>query len=216
MVKDSFLPKTAFPEEPKDRWKDWKGILKEGDDKYIFTKSIQDYLLLVFEKRGIKDRLNEEDAKEIASDTLELTMKSIKNYLLNRSKEERTISKSLDDFVFSFLWLSYKHVKYVHIQKEKNDLVFDEKFIHSQVSSINLHRETLKAEILEQILECFARLKEKYKRVMIAHFLEGLKIKEIAEQMNLDQHEVVNSYNKGRNETRDCLTKKGFRDYLNE
>ena len=50
---------------------------------------------------------------------------------------------------------------------------------------------------------------------MIAHFLEGYKIKEIAEKMNLEQHEVTNSYNRGQKETRDCLTKKGFRDYLN-
>jgi RNA polymerase sigma factor (sigma-70 family) len=213
--RNNFLPQTAFPEEPKDRWKGWKGILNAGDDVYIFTKSIQDYLLLIFEHKGIKDRLNEEDAKEIASDTLRLTMNSMKTFLLNRTVEERTISKSLDDFVFSFLWISYKHVKYIHIQKEKNDLVFDEKLIHLQVSSINIHRETLNAEILDQIQDCFSRLKEKYKRVMIAYCFDGYTIKEIAERMNLEQHEIKNSYNKGRSETRDCLTRKGFRDYLN-
>ena len=97
----------------------------------------------------------------------------------------------------------------------KRDLDLVEKLIHSQVSSINLHGECLRKEIIEHFHNCLSKLKEKDRKIMIAHFLEGYKIKEIAEKMNLEQHEVTNSYNRGQKETRDCLTKKGFRDYLN-
>lgn len=209
------IPQTNFPDNPKNRWRNWKGILNAGDEVFIFTKSIQSYVHFIFKTRGLKDGFPEEEAIEISSDTLQMTMDSIKNYLMNRTEEERTIKKSLDDFIFSFLWISYNHIRYKHFHKEDN-LVFNDEFIHAQVSSINLLGEVIQSEILHHVLNCFSRLKEKDRKVMEAYYLDGYSLKKIAKLFHLEQYDVVNSYNKGRRETRNCLTNKGFREYLHE
>lgn len=60
--------KTDFPKKPHDRWTDWKGLLRPGDEYYIFTRSVFEYLYR-FKVKYYIEKYSEPDLAESISHT---------------------------------------------------------------------------------------------------------------------------------------------------
>lgn len=205
---DKSSPKTRFPLNPIDRWVGWEGILESDDWNYIFTESVYKYIFRsVFCKCEVM-KFDELTCEEIALSVTGETVLAVKKFCQNVDPEKRRIKISISAFIntivnrwflnFITRFYSDKNIEFV---KDLESFASD---------SFEVEKFMLRTEILSEIFECIKHLSDKSKLIILGIFFEDKKLKNLATQMQLENHKVKYIKEQAEKKIADCMRLKGF------
>lgn len=205
-----FNPQTKFPVPPEDRWnlnvgnKTWDGRLKNGDESYIFTKSVQDYLTYKG-KTFIQGKKIDRD--ELVNEAIQSTKLAI----LNRCKKNGTepIQSTLQAYILTILRNEIK----TELEKLKNtpeSLENANTFLKTNTHHNEIEKYYVKGEILNALETCIDNLNNLNQFILRSYYFYNISVEKISEKVRLNPQQIYYRIRLCEESLQQCLVNKGF------